>query len=107
MSNSALIKKVKDAEKKAADMRIKAMEDSRLEIRKAEEETSKEKEQTLKDARAASRAALKKVQDEAKTESAAVRDKEIAKNNELKEQVKAKLPQAVKFIIDNAREGIN
>ena len=45
MSNSALIKKVKDAEKKAAEMRLKAMEDSRIDIRQAEEDTSKEKEQ--------------------------------------------------------------
>ena len=107
MSNSALINKVKEAEKKAADMRIKAMEDSRLLIRRAEEETAKEKEQLLKDARAHSREALKKVQDDAKAESAVLREKEIEKNNELKERVKSKLDDAVKFIIDNARKGVS
>ena len=107
MSNSALINKVKDAEKKAADMRIKAMEDSRVLIRRAEEETAKEKEQILKQARAQSREELKKVQDAAKAESEVLRDKELTKNSELKDSVKAKLDDAVKFIIDNARKGVN
>ncbi len=107
MSNSALINKVKDAEKKAADMRLKAMEDSRMLIRRSEEETAKEKEQILKQARAQARDDLKKVQDAAKAESEIQRDKELKKNNELKESVKAKLDNAVKFIIDNARKGVN
>ena len=106
MSNSALIKKVKDAEKKAADMRLKAMEDSRVQIRQAEEDTAKEKEQLLKDSRISSREALKKVQEQAQAESAIQREKEIKKNNELKEDVKSKLPEAVEFIIENARKGI-
>jgi len=106
MSNSALIKKVKDAEKQAAEMRLKAMEDSRVQIRKAEEDTAKEKEQLLKDARMSSRAMLKKVQEDAQKESAVLRDEEVKKNSQLKNSVKAKIPTAVNFIIDNARKGI-
>lgn len=106
MSNSALIKKVKEAEKQATDMRLKAMEDSRAEIRNAEEETAKEKEQKLKDARMASREQLRKVQDDAKAESAKQREEEIAKNEELKNSVQSKLPDAVKFIVENARKGM-
>lgn len=106
MANSALIKTVKDAEKQASTMRIKAMEDSRVQIRQSEEDTAKDKEQSLKDARMASRAILKKVQEDAKKEAAVIRDKEIAKNDELKENVKSKLPEAVKYIIENARKGI-
>ena len=106
MSNSALIKKIKDAEEKAAEMRLKAMEDARVQIRQAEEETAKEKEQLLKDARMLSRAALKKVQEDAKAASSVQRDKEIEKNQQLKESVKSKIPTAVKFIIENARKGI-
>jgi len=106
MSNSALIKKVKDAEQKAAEMRLKAMEDSRIDIRRAEEDTSKEKEQILKDARMSTRAHLKQVQEKAKKEAEGVREKEIAKNEELKLSVEAKLGDSVKYIIDNARKGI-
>ncbi len=106
MSNSALIKKVKDAEKKAAEMRLKAMEDSRIEIRQAEEDTSKEKEQHLKDARMSARQQLKDVQEKAKREAEGVRGHEIEKNNQLKQSVEAKLGDAVKYIIDNARKGI-
>lgn len=106
MSNSALINKVKDAEKKAAEMRLKAMEDSRIDIRKAEENTSKEKEQLLKDARMSARQQLKDVQEKAKKEAEGVRETEIEKNNQLKESVEAELGSAVKYIIDNARKGI-
>lgn len=106
MSNSSLIKKVKDAEKKAAEMRMKAMEDSRMDIRHAEEDTSKEKEQLLKDARMAARQQLKEVQEKAKKEAEGVRETEIEKNSLLKSSVEAKLGMAVKYIIDNARKGI-
>ena len=106
MSNSALIKKVKDAEKKASEMRLKAMEDSRVNIRQAEEEISKEKETLLKEARIAARQQLKEVQEKAKKEAEGIRESEIEKNVKLKKDVEAKLTDAVGYIIENARKGI-
>lgn len=107
MSNSLMIKKVKDAENTASILRQEAMDESRMEIRNAEEKASNQKKDKLKEARTALRAAIKKTEEKAQNESAKIREKEIAKNEQVKQDVKEKKPLAVKFIIENARKAID
>lgn len=107
MSSSESIKKIQEAENKAAQIRQSALDDSRLFIRNAEGETSKLKEKKLKEARANARQTQIETQRLAKGECDIVRKLEANKNDKLKKEVQKKIGSAVDFIIKSVREGIN